>query len=137
MQHAPSIRILAVAAVVFGLLTVASGGRALFGGADARAALGDVVGYVLWFNFMAGFAYVGAGIGLWLARRWAAGLALALAAATGLVAIVFAFHVLGGGAYEMRTVGALTLRFGFWLGIGWVAWRKLYIPHVRRRPPGG
>lgn len=48
-------------AVVFGLATVISGGRALFGGAD----MGAVVPFVLWFNFVAGFAYLLAGIGLW------------------------------------------------------------------------
>ena len=44
----------AVVAIVFGLATVISGGRALFGGAD----MGAVVPFVLWFNFLAGFAYV-------------------------------------------------------------------------------
>tara|TARA_R110002110_G_scaffold239506_1_gene455438 strand:- start:59 stop:493 length:435 start_codon:yes stop_codon:yes gene_type:complete len=30
--------------------------------------------FVVWFNFLAGFAYVVAGFGLWFRRRWAAGL---------------------------------------------------------------
>ena len=55
--------IIAGVAVVFGLATVISGGRALFGGAD----MGAVVPVVLWFNFMTGFAYLLAGIGLWRA----------------------------------------------------------------------
>ena len=49
--------ITAVVAIVFGLATVISGGRALFGGAD----MGAVVPVVLWFNFMTGFAYLLAG----------------------------------------------------------------------------
>ena len=54
-------------AVVFGALTILSGARALFGGAD----MGAVVPFVLWFNFLAGFAYVTAGFGLWRRRPWA------------------------------------------------------------------
>lgn len=61
----------AVTAVVFGLLTIASGGRTLFGGEAARQAAGVYVSFVSWFNFVAGFAYVMAGGGLWARRRWA------------------------------------------------------------------
>jgi len=66
------LKILAVVAIVFGALTVFSGGRALFGSAEARASVGNAVGFVLWFNFLAGFAYVLTGAGLWQCRRWAA-----------------------------------------------------------------
>jgi hypothetical protein len=45
---------LAVMAVLFGLLTVFSGGRTLFGGEAARLAAGAIVPFVLWFNFVAG-----------------------------------------------------------------------------------
>ncbi len=44
--------------LVFGLLTIFSGGTALFGGEAARAAVGNAVPFVLWFNFIAGFFYV-------------------------------------------------------------------------------
>ena len=67
------LRIAAAVAVVFGILTVVSGGRALFGGAD----MGAVVPFVLWFNFLAGFVYVIAGLGLWSGRPWARRLSLA------------------------------------------------------------
>jgi len=56
-----TLTITAAVATVFGLLTIVSGGRALFGGVD----MGAAVPFVLWFNFLAGFAYVLAGIGLW------------------------------------------------------------------------
>ncbi len=64
MKQARSFRTLAVVGMAFGVLTIASGARALFGDAAARAAVGHAVPYVLWFNFLAGFAYVAAGIGL-------------------------------------------------------------------------
>lgn len=119
------LRVLAGVAIVFGLLTIVSGGRALFGGAEARAAVGAAVGFVLGFNFLAGFAYVAAGIGLWRLQRWAAWLALAIAAGTAIVAAAFAWHVAGGGAYEMRTVGALALRLSFWVIVAVVGWRAI------------
>ena len=101
-------------AILFGLLTIFSGGRALFGGAEARAAVGDAVPFVLWFNFLAGFAYVAAGVGLLLRRHWAVQLSIAILFATILVMVAFALHLLLGGAYEMRTVAAMSLRVVVW-----------------------
>ena len=117
------LKVLAVAAIIFGVLTVVSGVRALFGDAQARASVGNAVGFVLWFNFCAGFVYVVTGVGLWQTRRWAARVASLLAWSTALVAAAFGWHVMGGGAYEMRTVGALTLRLVFWLGVATLAQR--------------
>ena len=54
----------ALVALVFGALTVTSGGKVLFGSEATRAAAGAYVPFVLWFNFLAGFAYVAAGVGL-------------------------------------------------------------------------
>jgi len=119
------LRAAAIVAVLFGLTTIASGGNALFGGAAARQAAGAYLPFVLWFNFLAGFAYVAAGAGLWQRRRWAAILALAIAGATLLVFAAFGVHVGNGGAYEMRTVGAMTLRSLVWIAIGWLAWRRI------------
>jgi hypothetical protein len=64
MTPTRKLRIAAVVAAVFGLATVISGGRALFGDAAAQAAVGQAVGFVLWFNFLAGFAYVAVAVGL-------------------------------------------------------------------------
>ncbi|MFP8836212.1 hypothetical protein ACLIJR_18270 [Hydrogenophaga sp. XSHU_21] len=117
------LRSLAVAAVIFGVLTVLSGGRALFGGEEAARAAGAIVSFVLWFNFVAGFVYVASGLGLWQRKRWAVQLATVVAATTALVFAAFGMHVLTGGAYEVRTVGAMTLRTLFWVGMAWTAWR--------------
>ncbi|MCF3595442.1 hypothetical protein LZG00_15730 [Rhodobacteraceae bacterium LMO-12] len=113
-------------AVLFGLLTISAGGRALFGSAEARASVGDAVPFVLWFNFLAGFAYVAAGVGLFLCRRWAVPLAIAIFAATILVTLAFAAHLALGGAYEMRTVGAMSLRTIVWGIIAAVAVRSTH-----------
>jgi hypothetical protein len=119
------LRAMAVLAIAFGVLTIFSGGRTLFGPEAVRQSAGAYVPFVLWFNFAAGFAYVVAGAGLWLQRLWAARLAAAIAAATLLVFAAFGVHVLTGGAYEMRTVAAMTLRSLVWLGIAWLASRRV------------
>ena len=124
MTSSRLLKALSAVGVVFGALTVFSGWQGLFGDAATRAALGHTVGFVLWFNFLAGFAYVVAGLGLWLGRRWGLWLATALALGTALVAAAFGVHVLGGGAFEMRTVGALALRLGFWAVVAAVGWRR-------------
>lgn len=119
------LRIAAGVAVVFGLLTIVSGGRALFGGPEARAAVGNAVPFVLWFNTLAGFAYVVAGIGLFARKRWAVWLSAAILVATLIVFAAFGLHVFQGGAYETRTVGAMTLRAAIWLAIATMAFRAI------------
>ena len=109
--------------IVFGILTIFSGGRALFGGVAARPAVGNAVPFVLWFNFLAGFAYIVAGAGLIVWRRWAAFLAAGIAMATLAIFAAFAGHVVTGGAFEMRTVGAMSLRSLIWLAVAWASLR--------------
>lgn len=115
----------AAVAVIFGGLTVLSGGTALFGDPGTKAAFGDVVPYVLWFNFLAGFAYILAGIGLFRSKRWAAQLAVLIAAASALVLAALGVHVATGGAFELRTIGAMILRTGVWIMIAVLACRAL------------
>lgn len=105
----------AIVAVLFGALTVISGGAALFGSADARAAVGNAVPFVLWFNFLSGFVYVLAGVGLYLWTRWGAQLSALIAVATLTAFAAFGWHVASGGAFEMRTLGAMILRAGVWI----------------------
>ncbi|HET8941098.1 MAG TPA: hypothetical protein VFN13_03840 [Rudaea sp.] len=119
------IKVIAVIAMAFGLLTIMEGGAVLFFDGPARAAAGNYVPFVLWFNFLAGFAYVIAGLGLWVRRRWAAGLAIVIAAATALTFTAFAVHVAFGGAWEKRTLIAMSLRTLVWVGIAVVARRGL------------
>ena len=125
MPRTKTVRIaVGVLALLFGLLTIASGGRALFGGEAARQAVGAAVPFVLWFNFGAGFAYIAAGIGLLRQAQWSAWLSALIAALTVIVFFMFGVHVLTGGAYEMRTVGAMALRSIIWIAIALFAWRN-------------
>ena len=115
----------ALVAITFGIVTIIVGGKTLFGGAEERAAVGNIVPFVLWFNFVAGFAYVIAGFGLLLWRRWAAQLSAAIAVTTIAVFIAFGIHVVLGGAFEMRTVGAMIIRSAVWIVIAASACRAL------------
>jgi len=125
MMPRRTLKWLAIAAIAFGALTVFSGGRALFGDAEARAGLGNIVPFVLWFNFTAGFVYVLAGVALLQSKPWAANVAIFLAVATVLVFLAFAAHILAGGAFEARTVGALSIRSLFWIVAALVSSRVL------------
>lgn len=102
-------------AVVFGVATLLEGGNVLWGGPDARAEAGNVVPFVLMFNFGAGFAYVAGGLATLLGREWSIWVARGLAISTLLVFAVFGVHVLSGGSHETRTLIAMTLRSGFWV----------------------
>ncbi|MCA3449751.1 MAG: hypothetical protein INF92_05155 [Rhodobacter sp.] len=112
-----SLTVAAIIAIAFGLLTLVSGGRALFGGAD----MGAVVPFVLWFNFLAGFAYVAAGLGFWFRTDWATVLSIAIALATAVVFAAFLWNVSKGVAFEARTMGAMGLRLVVWVIISIVA----------------
>lgn len=119
------VRIAAGVAVAFGAVTILSGGRVLFGGATAQEAAGNAVPFVLWFNFLSGFVYVLAGIGMAMGRRWGTLLAFALVIGIATAFAFFGLHVFQGGAFEMRTVGAMTLRLVVWIAIAAVAVRNL------------
>ena len=116
--------LISLLAIGFGLLTLREGGAVLFVDGAARQAAGHYVPFVLWFNFLAGFAYIVAGVALWMRRRSAAWLAIAIAVATALVFLAFGVHVVLGGAWEQRTAVAMTLRTLVWAGIATIAWRR-------------
>lgn len=117
-------RIAALLGGLFGIATIFSAGSVLFGPEAARVAAGDIVPFVVWFNLIAGFAYVTAALGIWQGRPWAARLAVGIAVATALVAVGFAWVTYQGAAFEMRTVGALALRVAVWTLISAVVLRR-------------
>jgi len=116
---------MAIGAIVFGVVTVLTGGRALFGSLESRADFGNAVPFVLRFNFLAGFVYIVAGAGLLLRRRWAVYTSLFVAVSTILVFAAFGVHVIGGGTFERRTIGAMTIRSLFWIVVTIVSIRAM------------
>ncbi len=119
------LQVLSVVGLIFGAATIVSGGQVIFGPEEKRIAVGASVPFVVWFNFLAGFAYLAAAVGLFRRAKWGAYLAMAIAAATAVTFAAFGVHILMGEAFEARTVGAMTLRTGVWLVIACVARHSL------------
>lgn len=105
---------LAAFALVFGAATVVAGGRVLFGPHAVRAGAGNYVPFIVWFNFVAGFAYVAAAGAIAFRVRWAGALAAAIAVATAVACLALGVHVAAGGAFEWRTVVAMGFRLAAW-----------------------
>lgn len=113
---------LSIVAILFGIATLKEGGTVLFTEAGKQGA-GNFVPFVLWFNFFAGFAYILAGIMLFRLKSCSRKLSAVIAIATTIVFVLFGVHILNGGAYELRTVVAMTLRSGIWIAIAFFAFR--------------
>lgn len=113
---------IAIIAVLFGIVTIKEGGTVLFT-EEGRLAAGSYVPFVLWFNFIAGFTYIVAGVALFRLKSCVRRLATVIAASTTIVFIIFGFHIFNGGAYELRTVMAMTIRSTLWIFIAIVALR--------------
>jgi hypothetical protein len=111
---------LSIVAVLFGLMTIKEGGAVLLGNEKAVVAAGNYVPFVLWFNFLSGFAYIAAGVGLWFHKQWAVWLAVAIAAGIVLIFAAFGVHIYAGGAFELRTVVAMSIRTAVWFVIAGV-----------------
>jgi hypothetical protein len=121
------ITILAIIAVAFGALTLFSGGRNLFDDAVIATA-GNTIPFVLWFNFLAGFAYIFAGYLLWKWKLCGVRLSAVIAGATLLVFLAMGIYVIQfDGLYNAKTVGAMVIRSSVWLLIAVLSrgyWQK-------------
>ncbi len=111
------IKVLGGIAILFGIVPLISGGNALFVLHEIAKPTANIVPFVLYFNFAAGFAYIVAGAGLILLRPWSPSFAVAIALATTVVFAGLGAWILAGNAYEMRTVVAMSLRAAFWWGV--------------------
>ena len=113
-------RALALLAAAFGVVTLVAGTRVL-AGADP--------GYVvfrplLWFNTVMGVAYLAAAFAIWRGTALGRRAALAIFALNLVVlAAVTVLHV-SGAAVAATSLGAMSLRTGFWLAL-WLALSRL------------
>ncbi len=114
------LKAIAIFALIFGTVTLFSSSSVLFGPEIARTSAGAYVPFVVWFNFAAGFLYIAAAIGIWRAKPWTFILAALIALATAVTALLFARYASAGGNFEMRTVGALLVRTGFWAAVAFL-----------------
>jgi hypothetical protein len=119
------ILLISLVAILFGLLTIRSGGMVLFFDGSDRVAAGNYVPFVLWFNFIAGFFYVLAGVGLWFTQRWAMWLAGVIVISTLVVFALLNLHIYNDGLFEFRTVIAMSLRSIVWSVIAFYAYLKI------------
>jgi hypothetical protein len=125
-----AVRAAALIAGLFGAATVFSGASVLFG--QGAASAGDYVPFIVWFNFVGGFFYVVAALGLWLGRRWAAPLAAAVAVLTVLAFTALGGYIAAGAPFEARTLAAMTFRTILWIAIAALACSSLAC--LRRQP---
>ena len=112
-------------AVVFGILTIKSGGSVLFVDGSSREAAGNYVPFVVWFNFLAGFVYLIAGGGLWLQKNWAVWVSIFIAVATLTVFAILGIYIVNGELYEVRTIAAMSIRTLLWALIAMFAYQKI------------
>lgn len=136
LNRAMGLRGLALLAIAFGALTIKEGGGVLFGPDAERAAAGAYVPFVLWSNFLLGFAYVAAGLGLWLRQSWSLWLSAAILIATLATFAALALHIALGGAHEVRTLVAMSIRTLVW-GFIYLAARSLLRTVNARSAPSG
>lgn len=110
------LKIAAIVAILFGIMTIKSGGSTLFI-EEVRLAAGDYVPFVLWINTILGFAYILAGIGIYLGKSWAKTLTLAITGITLVTYMAFGIHVALGGLFISKTVKAMAVRSLVWISI--------------------
>lgn len=116
--------VVSLVALIFGLLTIYSGGSVLFVDGAAREDAGNYVPFVLWFNFIAGFIYILAAAGLLLQKTWAAWISIFLFFSTLIVFALLGIHILSEGLFEDRTLAAMSLRSIVWGLISVFSYRK-------------
>ena len=116
--------VIGIVAIVFGLLTIKSGGAVLFWSEEARIAAGDYVSFVLWFNFVSGFFYILAGVTLLMNKAWSVWLAAAILLGTLTVFAALGLSIyIADIAYEARTIGAMVVRTTVWSVILFLAYK--------------
>lgn len=123
------LTIVSIVVILFGVATIKEGGTVLFTEAGKISA-GNFVPFVLWFNFIAGFAYILAGIAFLKLKSCVRRLATVIAVSTVIVFIMFGIHIFNGGAYELRTVMAMILRSTLWISVAVAALRAQVLKPV-------
>lgn len=123
-----AIWIISIIAIIFGLLTIKSGGSVIFIDGIDRENAGNYIPFVVWFNFLAGFAYIIAGTGLFMKKSWSTWLSIFITITTLIMFILLGLHILNNQAYEMRTVIAMSIRTTIWTLISLFSYIRLIKP---------
>ena len=107
-------RTAAVVAVLFGLATLFAGGRVLMGYSDP--------GYVVYrplliYNTVMGFAYIAAGVAIWVSRQRGKYAASAIFIFNLAVLLGVVFLYANGGSVAIDSVRAMAFRTSVWLAL--------------------
>lgn len=119
------LKITAIFSLIFGLMTLKEGGFALFDINGARASDGNIVPFVLQFNFFSGFIYILIAFGLYKKKEWVKRLSLVMVVGIMTVFLFFIMHINNGGLYETKTLYAICFRSFTWIFIALISNRKL------------
>ena len=109
--------LLSLFVIIFGIVTIAAGGAAIF---FNDSFFGHVIPWVVWFNFLSGFVYIAVGLYVWFDRRVAQKLSVFIFFGTSLVFVLIGIHIASGLAYEKRTIAAMAFRWVVWGIISWI-----------------
>ena len=120
-----SLKLIAIVAIIFGVLTIRSGGMVLFSDGLARENAGHYVPFVLWFNFSAGFFYLLSAVLMFINPIRGFWLAVIITLSTLLIFALFGLHIIQSGLYETRTVYAMILRVVIWALITLYLYKRL------------
>ena len=124
------LKLLSLFTIVFGIMTVFAGGNALFT-ESGRLAAGKIIPLVLWYNFIAGFFYVAAGVAMFKQKSAAIRIAMFLANSSFAVYFALLVHVFKGNDYEVRTLIAMTFRTVYWIAIATITFKTRHIEPVQ------
>lgn len=116
------LKIAAIALALFAAVTIFMSGSVLFDLFGIRAKEGNYVLFVVVANFICGFLYLMAAIGLFLQRKWSNPLLITTLGILLVAFLGFMWHIEAGGLYEMRTVKALGFRFLVTLLFAGISW---------------
>lgn len=103
--------------ILFGLMTLKEGGSTLFLSSAENTGSETAVPFVLWFNFLTGFAFLALGFGLIKNKIFPKKLSAVVSLLSALVLTAFLITVALGGAHMDRTLVAMPLRTAIWLGL--------------------
>ncbi|MFD1550801.1 hypothetical protein DNU06_05630 [Putridiphycobacter roseus] len=105
--------VLTVVLVLFGLLTLFLSSSVIFDWFGIRAMEGNYVPIVVWVNFIASVLYLLAAFAIYNGESWMVK-PLVLALVMLVVGLIgFWIHVINGGLYETKTIGAMIFRTFF------------------------
>jgi len=109
MKH-QILKIIGLALILFGGLTIFVGSSVLFDLFGIRAREGNYVPFVVVANVICGFLYLFSAYGLFQKKKWPVKALFVAASLLVLTFIALVIHIANGGIYETKTLFAMAFR---------------------------